>query len=499
MQYFSLVISCDLICSWCGVFSAAKSLLSLLRSTHRFSLFLHTVFMSLIDRPPPKRPWGETFTYARTSRAPTRKPPSLSAATKASYGPIIDLIVHDTSDTMPSLYNLGELIDNDSSDTWTSTYAENRAKEYVQSCLGPDVTVAPRIEMIIKPSVDTLAVSPHQYPDGVSPAPPGDTPSTRPPSDFVYEVDSDNNWEATIDKLSVQLAKMLTSLRNCCDPIPDDMAMTGLYFPFKNQECVAKVSVRWSDDELRFIVTRQYLNKDEVPTSLKEVLATNKRSFNRKNVMPHDYDVLNYPLSSSFLEANHVKQLPSGQSIVLVNERDRKLYKYPMLSTERVALLNLLMGVYLRKSIPTLERSALPLDQQFIGSVEYFEFKLYDQPLSEEEAQRHKVWFVDEVVKAVNELHDRAHLAHLDIRLENICVDDETNQLILVDLDRSRRSSENVRYVRRLYGTHEMYNGLNTWTVSELDWKQVGLMIDEKICPHIRHDFVTKLIGEGLF
>ena len=214
--------------------------------------------------------------------------------------------------------------------------------------------------------------------------------------------------------------------------------------------------------------------------------------------MPHDYDVLNYPLSSSFLEANHVKQLPSGQSIVLVNERDRKLYKYPMLSTEREVLSELESDLS-NGRISTLERSALPLAIRYIGSMRYFEFKLYDQPLFEEEARRHKVWFVDEVVKAVNELHDSAHLAHLDIRLENICVDDETNRLILVDLDRSRRSSENVRYVRRLYGTHEMYNGLNTWTVSELDWKQVGLMIDEKLCLNISHDFVSKLIGEGLF
>ena len=456
--------------------------------------------MSLINKPPPKRPWGEKCTYARTTRAPTRKLPSLSAATRqASYGPIIDLIRHDTSQSMPSLYNLGELLGDDSSGTWTFVDAENRVREYVQSCLGPGVNVAPRIEMVIEPRVDTFAVSPHLRPDGVSPAPPGSTPSTKPPSDFICEVDSDNNWEATIDKLIVQLATMLTALRNRCDPIPDDIAMSGFYFPFKNQECVAKVSVRWSDDDLKFIERRQYLNKDEVPTSMKDALAANKRSFNRKNVMEQENNVLNYPLSSSFLEANHVKQIPSGQSIVLVNERDRRLYKYPMLSTERVALLNLLMDVYLRKSIPTLERSALPLDQQFIGSMRCFEFKLYDQPLSEEEAQRHKVWFVSEVVKAVNELHDRAKVAHLDIRLENICVDDESNRLILVDLDRSRPIFVIAEDVRGLYVKDEMYwgpAGSHNWPVSMLDWRQVGLMFMKSLL--INHEFVTKLTEEGL-
>ena len=124
---------------------------------------LHDVFMmSLINKPPPKRPWGENFTYARKTWAPTRKPPSVSAATKTSYGPIIDLIRHDTSQSMPSLYNLGELLGDDSSGTWTSVDAENRVREYVQSCLGPGVNVAPRIEMVIEPRVKTFAVSPHQ-------------------------------------------------------------------------------------------------------------------------------------------------------------------------------------------------------------------------------------------------------------------------------------------------------------------------------------------------
>ena len=448
--------------------------------------------MSLINKPPPKRPWGEKFTYARKTWAPTRKPPNVSAATKTSYGPIIDLIRHDTSQSMPSLYNLGELLGDDSSGTWTSVDAENRMREYVQSCLGPGINVAPRIEMVIEPRVKTFAVSPHLRPDFV-------TPSTRPPSDFICEVDSDNNWNATIDKLIVQLSRMLTALRNRCDPIPDDIAMTGFYFPFKNQECVAKVSVRWSDDDLKFIETRQYLNKDEVPTSLKDALAANKRSFNRKNIMRQENNVLNYPLSSSFLEANHVKQLPSGQSIVLVNERDRKLYKYPMLSTEWKALAELLMGVY-RMKIPSLERSALPLDQHSIGSMRCFEFKLYDQSLSEDEAQCHKVWFVSEVVKAVNELHDRAKVAHLDIRLENICVDDESNRLILVDLDRSRPIFVIAEDVRVLYGNHEMYcgpAGSHNWPVSMLDWRQVGLMFKTRVL--INHEFVTKLIEEGMF
>ena len=91
--------------------------------------------------------------------------------------------------------------------------------------------------MIIKPSVCTLGVAPHPRPDGVAPALDDDTPATRSVTELVYEVDSDNNWEATRRKLIVELAMMLTSLRNCYDPIPATAAVTGFYFPFRKRVC----------------------------------------------------------------------------------------------------------------------------------------------------------------------------------------------------------------------------------------------------------------------
>ena len=128
------------------------------------------------------------------------------------------------------------------------------------------------------------------------------------------------------------------------------------------------------------------------------------------------------------------------------------------------------------------------------------EFKLYDKPLSEEEAQRHKVWFVSKVVKAANELHDRAKVAHLDIRLENICLDDDNNRLILVDLDRSRPIFLIAADVCYLYVKDEMYwgpAGSHDWPVSMLDWRQVGLKFKTSVL--INYGFVTKLNEEGVF
>ena len=232
---------------------------------------------------------------------------------------------------------------------------------------------------------------------------------------------------------------------------------------------------------------------------LLNAVSENRRLIRERNVDPPEYSV-RYPLSSSFLTTHGVEQMQSGQSVVLVNVREQKLYKYPMLYRDVAA--NLLIRHRLLGDLPSLERSALPLSQRTFGKRDYFEYNLYDQPLSEQEIRHHMVWFVDEVVQAVSELHDQANLAHLDIRLDNICVDSNRGQVILVDLDRSRNIETGVGSVIELYSNDEMYNppvgsGTSTWSVSNLDWRQVGLMMKNRICS-TDHEFITKLIEEGM-
>ena len=91
------------------------------------------------------------------------------------------------------MYDLDELLDSDIL-SGTHVDAKDQVKGFVQRCLGTVATVAARKEMIIKPSVCTLGVSPHPRPDGVAPALDDDTPATRSVTELVYEVDSDNNW-----------------------------------------------------------------------------------------------------------------------------------------------------------------------------------------------------------------------------------------------------------------------------------------------------------------
>ena len=54
----------------------------------------------------------------------------------------------------------------------------------------------------------------------------------------------------------------------------------------------------------------------------------------------------------------------------------------------------------------------------------HFEFMLYQSLFNLFKAKKAIVLLVDGIVKALQELHDN-QLAHLDIRLENVCFNDD--------------------------------------------------------------------------
>ena len=78
--------------------------------------------------------------------------------------------------------------------------------------------------------------------------------------------------------------------------------------------------------------------------------------------------------------------------------------------------------------------------------------------------------------KALRELHDTCGLAHMDLRLENICFDPKTHRPILIDLDRSApKDYECDRH--HLPSTSTMYKPLDeNWVLENIDLLQTGLM-----------------------
>ncbi len=95
--------------------------------------------------------------------------------------------------------------------------------------------------------------------------------------------------------------------------------------------------------------------------------------------------------------------------------------------------------------------------------------------MSKEEARRCLVNLVPGVHDALNQLHDSLRLAHLDVRLPNICFT-ANGDVRLIDFDRSLPCDMPPP---EEYAHSFMYTGKSetTVTVEELDWKQLGIMI----------------------
>ena len=88
-------------------------------------------------------------------------------------------------------------------------------------------------------------------------------------------------------------------------------------------------------------------------------------------------------------------------------------------------------------------------------NLRFLRFKLYHPPLSRDSARTNIVPFVDGVIKCVKALH-YVDIAHLDIRLENVCFDDQ-GSAVLIDLDRSTDKTMLIQNIPR-YGKSEMYS-----------------------------------------
>ena len=82
-------------------------------------------------------------------------------------------------------------------------------------------------------------------------------------------------------------------------------------------------------------------------------------------------------------------------------------------------------------------------------------------------------------------LHRTDNVAHLDVRLENICFKRSTRGVTLIDFNMFMRANR----AANLYTTYDsvMYDSGKDWTCEQLNWKQVGLMIASIICGY--HDY----------
>ena len=426
------------------------------------------------------------------------RPPSSSETSESRYFETFGLINYEQYDGPPSKYSLQRLTSLQEVPC-SSRVAEGEVADWLVKEL--DISsrrVMTNQALKLKPNIDPQNISEHKKPDVMIMS-----DEAEPTTLVQIEVDSGKSWERTMRKLARGLAHQLTSLRNWDDTTEK---VSGFYFPFRKQECVVRVEVTWLDRQLRFHVEYfNLLDPSEVGGIVRSVWKDAEDLKARCNGVHNNFSI---PLSRDFIRrefGENVLQISSRQAVVLVDPTKRKVYKHPLSDRVCNLLLSGLMDRTVNKKF-TPSRSELPRVIKWVGSKYYFEFNLLGNPLDRSEAKKRITTFLASVIEAVEELHNLADpIAHLDIRLDNICTD-EHDKAVLIDFDRMQYFSTSYKY-----GSYRsvMYRvpGGKKWTAKQVDWRQVGIMIvyiltdhlydyHEKIPPY-RHPFIKELIEEG--
>ena len=281
-----------------------------------------------------------------------------------------------------------------------------------------------------------------------------------------FEVISDNNREATIWKLAFGLSLHLHHLRNSDIHVNK---IVGFCVPV-NRGYFEKVECEWSDEDLKHLIEVTKLHKDEVLSSVKTAFTRQCYPDIVKKGLALCFPLV---LSPSFIHHSFASdgfQHPSGQSFVIMSNINKCVYKLPFSSTECFTLKKL------RRLQRKPEGASFPIGIKQVDGMDYFVFKLYSPPLNTTQAKHHIKHFIPKLAHCINELH-AINIAHMDIRLENVCIDQERQSVILIDLDRSVAVNETLPE-DMMYGKSEMYTeGKEEWCCGNADWRQLSILI----------------------
>ena len=230
-------------------------------------------------------------------------------------------------------------------------------------------------------------------------------------------------YEQTIDKMAWVLIQHLRWLRSLKNTVTQ---CVGFVFP-KSVEptLVTKVSCRWDAKDICFELKYFPLHCDDVACEVQSVYTAAKDMCNGLVLDSNTIHVYGIPLCEKTLDVfgpNSI-QLSAQRSFVI--QSNNVVYKYSFDVNERENII----GLYLQAvhGGERLDRCLLPHDMFKMDGKIFMKYKQLLYPMSYEEVKSCFRAFVESVCEAVNELHSK-NMAHLDIRLENICFCPQTHE-----------------------------------------------------------------------
>ena len=178
-------------------------------------------------------------------------------------------------------------------------------------------------------------------------------------------------------------------------------------------------------------------------------------------------------------------QLPSGESFVI--QYGDKIYKLPIHIKEFTRLLDLFYTYNNMDEIELPSKFIFPKDMMKRLDHLFFVFPACAyNPIDKTDARRimrsvnDRSRWLKGVVEAIEELHEHK-MAHLDIRLANICYGHDW-QPLLIDIDQSvnenQQDEDFFRSLSSSYGYSDMYTiAGDAPTIYKLDFKQLAIML----------------------
>jgi hypothetical protein len=282
----------------------------------------------------------------------------------------------------------------------------------------------------------------------------------------------------------------------------------GFAFPKKDvKQCVVIVSVTWEKLCFRYTLTPIKEIESVRGTIERELCAATKSapspSLNQelRFLVPLSQEDLG--LFGDGANGSPV-QLPSRASILVRHGMD--YFKSPAMLEEAHKLQLVILAV-IPRALPTIKLQLVEVEDRY-----YYKYRgIPNDPLTHPEAQSCLYDLVPKLVQVIESFHQNGW-AHQDIRLENICFDEDCMP-VFIDLDRCKSSEK--AYV----GEGCMYSMRGS--AIQTDWLQLGLVVCwvldpglgqeeeeegnyhtrdcKKICESLEDPFLKSLIGKGMW
>lgn len=321
-----------------------------------------------------------------------------------------------------------------------------------------------------------------------------------------FEVVSNCNYDKTLNKLCLGLIDQHRSWKNRKSDVE---SIVGFLFPVQNTaksveacgRCVHKVRVTWCDEPFEYQIKITPVRRNEVWTTISQAKHTQLQVLGSLLNNPNNHFTL--PLTEQYIQNTFslsAQQVKSGESVVILDNIHAYKRSFRVRALQRLVTLAL-------SPVPWQSYKACALPSVSSTIVNFFVFDRYSRALTVEEIARldFKNRFITAVLESLKVMHEEARIAHLDIRIENICWDDQ-QRVVFIDLDRSAAVETPAKScVGRKYGNSKMYLFKDDWTAQNVDYRQVAVMIGliegnrspHTISPKLTHQFIATLYNDG--